>query len=131
MEIHNMKTGFEVIPVEVPTNASEVKETGTYRTDKDHRRVLGVALSIGNAAALPNSKIGIRVNGEEVTPKNFEAKFLHVTTGAVPPNDAFYYFGPIDIDESEVDIRWEDGGSLAPASYADTLYLYLLCEKRG
>lgn len=132
MEIHNLKTAFEIIPIEVPSSVSTMKETGAYRTDKDHARVLGVALSISNTDALPGSKIGVRINGEEVTPKDFEAKFLHVNTGSVPPNDAFYYFAPIDINESEVEIFWTDGGAVvATSSYADGLFLYLLCEKRN
>lgn len=131
MEINQLKTAFEIIPIEVASTANETKETATYRTDKDNVRVLGVALSIGNTTALAGSKIGIKINGEEVTPKDFEAKFLYVTDGAVSPNERFYYFGPIDINESEVDIRWVDGGSLPPLDYSDNIYLYLLCEKKS
>lgn len=119
--------GYDIIPIGMPASAGEMEETSTYRTDKDHRRVIGLALTITDESALSGCKIGVSVDGQEILPKDFEAKMIWVDDGVVPPNDRFYYFGGIEVDESEIDVRWEDGSSGVAPGTGYTAKLYLMC----
>ncbi len=127
--------GFDIIPVLLPTTVDYMSETATFRTDINHTRVIGIALTISASGALPNSLIGLKIGGKEVFPNEFEAKMLYVADGAVPPNDRFYKFekgSGIEVDESEVDIRWKDGNNagFSPPNSTYTAKVYLMCEKK-
>jgi hypothetical protein len=124
------KTGIEIVPISIPSINSEIVESPTFRTDKDFSQLLGVLLVLSNEAALTGTKLGIKIDGKEITPKDFDAKLLYSKPGSVAPNELFYtHFAPLDIDESEVDIRWSDDGTngLNRNYKAD---LYLLCQAK-
>lgn len=119
------KIKYQLVTLTV-TAASTTVSTSSVTTDRNYKRVKGIALNVSDAAA---AEAGIfdkfEINSREIYPQGFETKLVSCGQD-VPPNERF----DKDVDEvaenSTVNISYTDGNAVGTAfPYSVSIYLLL------
>ena len=102
---------------QITASAQSQNITAGTNTDVINEEVIGIAVSLSDEDAIPNSRIELKIDSKEILPVGFEAKLL--TSGInVDPNKRYYMFNkPIMINQSKIEGKFTDGENFTAAYY--------------
>ena len=114
---------LEMIPIQV--TAGTTQYSTSHFTSIRHSRIVGIAFSTTDEAHLEGTTMSLNIDSKEVFPSGCEAKLLFAST-AVPPNEKFYTYVDMPINQTKVDVTFTSNGYSAPY----TATFYLLCQNK-
>jgi hypothetical protein len=115
----------ELEMIEISVAAGTTAYAASHTTAPRHKRIVGIALSIGDEAVIEGATMSVNIDSKEVFPAGTEAKLLFAST-SVPPNQKFYTYVDREINQTKVDVTFTSNGF--SAAYKATFYL--LCQNK-
>ena len=120
----NVNVEYEKIELKVIESGENVPFTHT--TEIDHTRIIGISQVFSNDKAVPNSRLKLSVEGQQIFPSGFESKLIHAGQ-EVPPDEKFLTYINREAHQVKVEGTFTDGGSLEPFEpYTANIYLRML-----
>lgn len=118
---------FQKVSISIASTGQQVSITSGTRTEKKYIRIIGLALTIGDTAALPLSTFKLQIGNKRVF--DGEEATLIYSTNDVAPNERYYSYINREVNESEIEGWFKDGGSTSGSFSAYTVNIYLMCIK--
>lgn len=120
------KIKYQLVPLTI-TAASQSVSTSAVTTDRNYKRVKGIALNVSDAAAAEEGTFDkFEINSREIYPAGFETKLISCGQD-VPPNDRYDKEVDEAAENSTVNITYTDGNAVGTA-FPYTINVYLLLE---